>query len=457
MKTPLLLFFVLCATCLQAQNREVFDITSFSPPAGWSREANSSVVSFVKVNNKTGSWCRLSVYKSIGSSGDLTTDFDHEWNDLIVKNFEGTTKPVPDVTTEGGWTAQSGVSTFTWQGKESYALLNVISGYGRTLSISVTMNSQEYMKAIESFLGTLELSKPEGYQEPQQVQQVAPVVNNTATISVTDAPGKHGITKSTTNFDDGWVAQPFADYVKVTKGPITVLLHYGIEVTDEMRSNNNVEGTLFDRVILPRYTVSNIRKYANESYCYYCIYFFEADAVEKATGKKCHVGFRIITNNGVSSCIEIISPSADAFNKEFTDQKKVEGMLNYNKFAITQADLIGTWEESGGSYVNMYSTVTGAYAGMNAASSAHTFVFNADGTYSSHHRGGYGMVGSMNIYDQKYNGNYSFTNWDITMTKRWDGKTENFWAQFEAVRGGRILYINDKAASAMRYSLAKTK
>lgn len=454
MKRFVTLLFVLCPVLLPAQNREVFDIASFSPPVGWSRETNDVAVSFVNVNNKTGSWCRVTIIKSIGSSGDLTTDFDHEWNEFIATKFEGTTKPVPDVTTEDGWTAQSGVSTFTWQGKESYALLNVISGYGRTLSISVTMNSQEYMKTIESFLGTIELSKPE---VPQETQQVAPVVNNAAGISVTDAPGKHGISKSITNFDDGWVAQPFADYVKVTKGPITVLLHYGIEVTDEMRSNNNLEGVLFDRVILPRYTVSNIRKYANENFCYFCIYFFEADAVEKVSGKKCHVGFRVITNNGVSSCIEIVSPSADAFNKEFTDQKKVEGMLNYNKFAITQADLVGTWEESGGSYVNMYSTVTGAYAGMNAASSAHTFVFNADGTYSSHHRGGYGMVGSMTMYDQKYNGNYTLTNWDITMTKRWEGKTEIWWAQFEAVRGGRIFFINDKAAPGMRYSLVKTK
>jgi hypothetical protein len=454
MKKLLVIFFFLCALGAQAQQPEVFDIASYIAPVGWKKESNNSAVSFVATNNRTGSWCRISIFKSVGSSGDLATDFDHEWNELIAKDFEGTTKPVPETSVEDGWTAQSGVTTFNWEGKECYALLEAITGYGKTISITVSMNNQEYASVVESFFKTIELSKPEVPKETESK------VNTTATVSpivVTGAAGNQGITLSTTNFDDGWVAQPFADYVKVAKGPITVLLHYAIEITDELRDANDFKAILFDRLILPRYTVSNIRKYDNGGPCYFCIDFFEADAIEKSTGKKCYIGFRIITNNGVSRCIEIVAPSADAFYKEFPEQKKVEGMLNYNKFAITQADVVGTWEVSSGSYVNMYSTVTGAYAGMNTASSAHTFVFNADGSYSSHHRGGYGMVGSMTIYDQKYNGKYTITNWDITMTKRWEGKTEVWWAQFEAVRGGRILFINDKAAAGMRYNLVKTK
>lgn len=455
MKATLMVSIIaLLAFAAQAQQPEVFDIASYIPPGGWKIESNNSAVSFVATNNKTGSWCRISIFKSVSSSGNLDTDFDHEWNELIAKGFEGTTKPTPEISVEDGWTAQSGVTTFTWQGKECYALLEAITGYGKTISITVSMNSQEYSSIVESFFKTIELSKPE---QPKEAEIKATASNTASPIVISSAPGNQGISLSTTNFDDGWIAQPFADYVKVTKNPVTVLLHYAIEITDELRDANDFKALLFDRLILPRYTVSNIRKYDNGGPCYFCIDFFEADAIEKSSGRKCHIGFRIITNNGVSRCIEIISPSSDIFYKEFPDQKKVEGMLNYNKFAIAQADLIGTWEESSGSYVNMYSTATGAYAGMNTASSAHTFVFNADGSYSSHHRGAHGMVGSMNFFDQKYNGKFTLTNWDITMTKRWEGKTEVWWAQFEAVRGGRIFYINDKAAPAMRYNLVKTK
>ena len=67
------------------------------------------------------------------------------------------------------------------------------------------------------------------------------------------------------------------------------------------------------------------------------------------------------------------------------------------------------------------------------------------------------MVSNTKFYDQKYNGNYTVTNWDITTTKQFEGKTKVFWAQFEAVRGGRVLNLTEKEATAMNYHLVKTK
>jgi len=200
-----------------------------------------------------------------------------------------------------------------------------------------------------------------------------------------------------------------------------------------------------------------VRKYDNGGACYFCIDFFEADAIEKATGKNCHVGFRVITNNGNSNCIEIVSPSAQEFQQNFPDQKKVEALLNYNKFAVTRADLVGEWQESTSSGIDMYSTVTGAYAGMNSTAAANSFIFNNNETYSSSHKGAFGMVGNTTFYDQKYIGNCTITDWDITLTKRFKEKTDIFWAQFEAVRGGRILHITNKEASGISYHLVKTR
>ncbi|HNV27942.1 MAG TPA: hypothetical protein PKJ83_02325 [Cyclobacteriaceae bacterium] len=451
----MLVIFLLFPTLLLAQQSETFDIATFSPPAGWKRESADFAASYVITNNKTGGWCRVAIYKSIGSSGDPQVDFISEWNNLAAKDHEGIITPTPETSIEDGWTANSGVSKFIWQQKDAFILLNTISGYGRVLSIAVTMNSDEFMKDVEKFLNSLELKKPEG----QIISNNVPTgkLKPEQSIVISGTPGNQGISTATTNFDDGWVAQPFADYVRVTKGNITVLLHYPIEITDELRNTGDVEGNLFDRLMQPRYVVSNITKYDNRGPCYFCVYFYEADVVEKSTGKKYHAGFRIFTQSGVSRCVEILSPSAQDFQREFPTQEKVEALRGYNKFAVTQADLLGTWEESGGSYVNMYSTVTGAYAGMNSASSAHKFIFKNDGTYFSNHKGAYGMVGSMTFFDQKYNGNYTLTNWDITLTKRFEGKTDVFWAEFEAVRGGRVLHLTDKTASGIKYHLVKTE
>lgn len=434
---------------------QTFDIVTFTPPLGWGKEEKDYAVSYVTTNNKTKGWCRITIYKSIQSSGDAMADYTSEWNALIVKNNYGPATPTkPEIETADGWTSNSGVANFKFENKDAYSLLSTISGYGVEVSIMVLMNSQEYMKEVEKMLGSLDLKKPE-QANPVARQPEQPTLATQPVIS--HAPGNSGISLSTTNFDDGWVAQPFADYVRVTKGVITVLLHYGIKITDEMRDSNNLEGVLFDQLIQPRYTVSNIRKYDNGGPCYFCVYFYEADVVEKTTGKKYHLGLRVISNNGVSQCIEIISPSSSAFLQEFPDQKKVEALLNYNKFAVTLADIVGTWDESGGTYVNMYNTYTGAYAGMNTSSSSNSFTFNADGTYNSQHSGAFGMVGNLKFYTQKYEGNCTVTNWDITLTKQFDGKTKVFWAQFEAVRGGRVLHIADKQYSGSAYHLVKTK
>ena len=450
----LLMLLVLTSQAVFSQS-ETFDLVTFTPPAGWKKETNSSAVSYVITNQVSRQWCRVTIFKSIGSSGDLNADFDHEWNELITKTYTGTVKPKQDITEEDGWTAQSGASGFTWEKQQCYALLTAISGYGKALSITVIMNGEEFKHDVELFLSSVMLKKPE---IPVVVQPITANANQTSGatgIMVTESPGNQGITLATTNFDDGWISKPYSDYVKVTKNKVTVLLHYAIEITDDIRQNT--EGILFDRLILPRYTVTNIRKFDNDGPCYFCVYFFEADAVEKATGKRVHLGFRMIPNNGIARCIEIISPSQADFQQTFPTQEKVEAMLNYNKFAVTLNDIVGTWEESSGSYVNMYSTITGAYAGMNTASSAHKFMFSADGTYKSEHSGAHGMVGSMQFFSQKYSGKATVTNWDITLPNRFKGETDILWAQFEAVRGGRVLHLVEKDSPVMDYHLVKTQ
>lgn len=435
-----------------AQTKESFDIISYVPPKGWARESADYVISFVKTNANSGGWCRINIYQSQQSSGEATQDFKSEWKDLVFKNYPDAPEPSPDLETADGWTSAAGVSKFTWQKQKSDLLLTTISGYGKEVSFLVLMNNQEFMSEVEKLFATIQLQKPEASLTTEN-----PIVNQPQTISISESPGNNGITLATTNFDDGWVAQPMADYVKVSKGEIRVFLHYPIKLDDEIRNSNDIEATLFDRLILPRYKVSNIRKYDNGGPCYFCIYFFEAEALEIATGKKFHLGFRVITNNGISRCIEIVAPNVTAFMNEFSKQERIASMLDYNKFALSVSDLVGEWEESSGAYVDMYNTVTGTYAGMNTSSSSNSFIFNQDNSYQSNHKGAFGMVGNMKFYDQKYNGKMTVTNWDMTLTNRFEGKTDIFWGQFEAVKGGRVLHLTDKNASGIQYHLVKTK
>ena len=455
MKSILLFFATLVGVNAFAQ-RQTFDIASFEPLAGWKNETADFATSFVKTNSITRGWCRLSLYKSIKSSGDAVTDFNSEWKSLVAKNYPEAEVPSPKASVDNGWTIEAGASNFNFNNEEAVVLLTTISGFGVEVSIVVLYNNNEFLNDVESFLSTVDIQKPNA-TAGQNTETPTNSNQPTGPFTITSAPGKNGISISTTNFDDGWVAQPFADYVKVTKGDVMVLLHYPIQITDAMRDSNDVNGSLWNMVMSPRYQLSNVRKYDNGGPCYFCIDFFEANAVDKSTGKSCYVGFRITKNNGIAKCIEIIAPSSEALQQELPTQEKIEGLLGYNKFAVTEADLTGTWEESSGAYVNMYNVNTGAYAGMNTSSSAHKFTFKPGGLYESTHKGAYGMVGSMQFYDQKYNGNSKVTNWDITLTKRFKDKTEIFWAQFEAVRGGKMLHLTNKEYSGNGYHLVKTK
>jgi hypothetical protein len=112
--------------------------------------------------------------------------------------------------------------------------------------------------------------------------------------------------------------------------------------------------------------------------------------------------------------------------------------------------------ETSGAAVNMYSVTTGAYAGMNTSSSANKFIFKGNGLYESTHKGAFGMVGSMQFYSQKYDGNVKVGNWEVTLTKQFEGKTKVYWTQFEAVRGGRVLHLTNKEYSGDRFHLVKT-
>lgn len=442
------LIFCLCFGLSWAQ-QETFDIITYTPPVGWKKETGTSVVSYVATDNATGSWCRISIYKSRGSSGDARNDFNSEWNELITNSYADAVRPEPEYELEDGWTSYSGTSSFQFNNQDAYIMLSTISGYNVEVSILVSMDSDEYYSEVEKVLTTFTLQKPSGQQAVKKSNAQTPA------MEVKGGQGNNGISKYITNFDDGWVAQPFADYVRATKNNTTVLLHYGIEMTDELRASNNTEGMLFDRLILPRYQVSNLRKY-EQGTCYICIYFYEADVVEKATGKRYHLGFRYIPVGGVAKCIEIISPNAEEFNRLFPNQGAIEAIQNCNKFAVTEADLRGTWEENSGAYANLYSVSTGLYAGMGSASSTYEITFNSNGTYQDAFSGASGMVGNMQFVGQKFNGNYIVTNWDITLTNQLEGKNEVYWAQFEAVRNGKILHITRKSYTDLKYHLVKT-
>jgi hypothetical protein len=446
-------FWLLSGTIL-GQNRETFDIATFISPVGWQRESNENTVSYVATNHTTGAWCRFMVYKSMTSTGSPQNDFEAEWAQLVTPYYQTSNLPKPELSEKDGWTSCAGVSTFTFNQQPAYLLLTSITGYGRRFSILVLMNNQEYMPDIEKFLNSIDLIKPPGVTFPSNTQSSGSSQQNAPlSVPVTSV----GITKATTQFNDGWVSTIEPDKVVVTKGSVAVYLYHPLSYDDNSRRAGR--DFFWDTHIVRHFRVQSKRyRDHGEMMTSFQAPYMEGEAIDPKTGRQVFLGLYVNSSNGIMFPILAMAPDESTLRKAFPKaESQMDSDLSvmgyYNRFAVTLPDIVGKWQGGGSAAMNYYHAYSGAYAGMGAVAMSDRFEFQKDGTYSSKHQGASGMVGSMSTYSQEYKGKATITDWEVTLPNRFQGKTNRFQAWFEAVPNGRILHLRNTESAGLKYDL----
>jgi hypothetical protein len=220
--------------------KEIFDLFAYTPPSGWGKEATENSISFIATNQNNGSWCRIGIIKSTISKGNIDADFESEWQDLIVKNYNPTEEPIlNEVHETDGWKVKEGVAKFKFNNVVAQAMLTTISGFNRCASIVITINNQEYLEDIDSFLKSVEFKTMETSTQPyvngSSNDNTAIIPEGTKTTPALQTNGK-SFTYFTTNFDDGWKSTVEEDWVEVSKGNIKVLIHYPNKKADTYNS-----------------------------------------------------------------------------------------------------------------------------------------------------------------------------------------------------------------------------
>lgn len=287
----------------------------------------------------------------------------------------------------------------------------------------------------------------------QQSPRVAPSAPSgapaTAPASTTNnAPITHprSWTYTRTTFNDGWTAEDEPNWVRGTKGPITVLVHHTLPETKDF-INQDGEAYVWNTIVAPRYRdITNlwVRKPFWDDYT---MKFVSAEATEIATGKRYYVA--MVQRAYGARFLEFQAPDKATFERELTTVLPGSGtnwkpllIDGLNRFSVAAADLPGVWNSSssaGVQYVNVY---TGNSAGMGAVSNVEKFTFRNDGSYSSSWRGAGGMVGNQTFAGTDYNGRVIMNSpWQMSLTNRFKGQTEVYDVWFEAVAGGRILVL----------------
>jgi hypothetical protein len=179
-------FGVFAANCFA--QKEVFDLVTYSPPAGWTKEVTPNIVMYTVLDKTAGTWCKIGVVRSTVTKGGIDKDFEAEWQELVVKIYNPTEAPqFGDVEDAHGWKSKTGATKFTFNNGDALAMLNTFSGFGVYVSIIAITNNLDYVKSVETFIGAIEIKKPVIQPAP------SPVSNNKVSITGTWGYGTNGL------------------------------------------------------------------------------------------------------------------------------------------------------------------------------------------------------------------------------------------------------------------------
>ncbi len=442
------IFFLLLigssCSCMQAQLKQ-YDIFSFAPPAKFKLKEEKQRIVYELIEGN--SFCQVHLWPAQQGAADPEANFKTDWEHFAGNQYKIGEPKEKQTEKQNGWEVVTGVGVAEAEGLQFIVSVSTFTQNDVSWCAISIFNDKQYVPAIDKFLLGIKADSKKIARKPTQSvhQNNAPVVNNTGA----------GITKFTTNFDDGWTATPTTDYVKVTKTGTEVRLYYIDKSLDDARPNTiDAPEYYWSKYVTPYFTVSNPEKWSGVQYP--VIYFMQGNAIDKQTGKTCFVAIKIVYNGGARPIV-VIAPSQNSYQQQFPHPNDVDPMLNSNRFAVTAKDIVGTWKGSGGGGVEYYNVYSGTYAGMSVVSSTDEFVFYSNGTYSSTYRSASMNNGGAQFGGQDFKGNFSVTDWSITATKRYQGKTTKFNAQLIAVKGGYLLYMADPGNSSLNYTLFKTK
>ncbi len=450
-KTTLLIVALSWMATLSAQ-KQVFDLATYTAPGGWKKQAGDKSVQFTREDKTKGTFCIITLFKSVPGTGISKSDFDAAWESIVKEMVTVTALPsMQDTATENGWVAQSGFSPFEADGTSGIALLVTMSGFQKMINILILTNTDAYQEKVSGFLESITLKKP----APVKIIPVKPeTVNPDKTHTPVTVAGSSGYKFTTTNFDDGWVSNIKEDWVEVIKGNFKVLLHYPNAKAEGVNSDVNVMcAAAWNTLVAPRY--SNIENYEITPGVldYLRPYYAQANLTENATGKRVFVS---LFRKGQTGWIEIISPDKQSFLQTFgpdiskidyyADNKiwdKLVVLKNYNKFAVAPTDFSGKWNDHFASNTYYTNAITGMSAGMSTYSSSQWFEFGSKQNYRWQLVMANSYGGASSFASAKGDGTFKvINNWQMHFSEL-EGKPKLFDVYFTATKGGRILWMND--------------
>ncbi len=90
---------------------EKFDIVTYTSPAGWAVQKGADAVQFSREDKAAGTFCLVTLYKSVDAGADPRANFDDAWTALAASSLKTDAKPqLGAPTTKNGWAIEIGLA-----------------------------------------------------------------------------------------------------------------------------------------------------------------------------------------------------------------------------------------------------------------------------------------------------------------------------------------------------------
>jgi hypothetical protein len=151
-----------------AQSAETFDIASFQSPKGWAKQAGTDAVQFSIEDKTGGTFCLISLFKSVPGIGTPKENFDAAWSTIVKEAVAVSAAPeMMAADNKGEWLLAGGFAPFEKDGVKGVAVLYTASGYGRMVNALILTNTQVYEPAATAFLNSISFKAPAVEVKPQ--------------------------------------------------------------------------------------------------------------------------------------------------------------------------------------------------------------------------------------------------------------------------------------------------
>lgn len=340
-----------------------FDIIKYISPAGWTNKLQNDALVLTAPEKNDSTFCIIMVYKSIKSSGNVSTDFSSAWNEIAVKRLNISAEPAMEKPqSENGWNYLSGTASFLLSGVNSVALLTEISDNTKAMSILVVTNDPKHQGTIESFYQDIEMTIP---------AQSAPQTETAKVSNVKGAVGDYIFT-----VPPGWKKEESDDEIAL-RGPdnasVISILPFMKSSGDLDKDMNDIFWQIFSGWHEDEYRTSDhisTKGVAPDGWSY----FKDDVAIAKTDGGNNYRAYGFVFLAQLDGKLAVIAGSYPSKNGPLDETTNVDWQLLFHSLQFKgykpvsgsqlAKDILGSW-------------ITGSYTGMV------TYTYAANGHFSS--------------------------------------------------------------------------